>query len=96
MTKHDATPHRQDETAEQLKEIADKYVRPFRYGALLEAATLAPGNPTPIIYGGLSLGRVLAVVASSNGRAWTWKGLYTWKFAKEALPAFAFQEILIE
>lgn len=95
-TEHDTTPHRQDETAEQLKEIADKYVRPFRYGALLEAATLAPGNPTPIIYGGPSPGRVVAVVASSNGRAWTWKGLYTWKFAKETFPAFTFQEILIE
>ena len=79
----------------QCLKITEIYLGSHKWGALLQAATMRPGNPSPIQYTGPSSGRVVAVVASDDCSSWVWRGVYTWNVDLEPLPGFVLQEILI-
>ncbi len=79
----------------QYLSIAGMYLGSHKWGALLQAATIAPGNASPIQYVGPSSGRVVAIVASDDRSSWVWRGVYMWNTDLEPLPEFVFQDILI-
>ena len=75
-------------------EIADQYLRGFKYGALLQALPRRGPKTMASRYRGV-LGHVMVICGSHDGgAAWEWRGVYEWN-ALITLPPTTMQEMLI-
>jgi len=73
-------------TRRQCRQIASQYLQHRARGCLLQ-----PGQDVsfhPARYIGSSGQPLFAVVASDDGLAWEWKGIYEWN-ARDPLPEFS-------
>lgn len=77
---------------DQLFAITDRYVRNYRWGALLQASTLLSPK-RPIQYNWRSSSTIVAVVGSNDCHEWEWKGIFAWNRDQEPVPPFDLEKI---
>ena len=78
----------------RMKQIGERYLQgEYRIAALLQPCGKTKGYE-PVQYQGETEGRLLAVLTSSDGFIWTWRGVYEWN-EPVSLPLFRLQELLL-